>query len=104
MHIFPKSISAMASILLTAGTVMLASPGHAASTENAPRQIAVQLADLDLVSRAGHATAERRIRLAADRVCSTFDPAFPVDGTCRRRAVAGAMAEIAQGRPALASR
>lgn len=79
-----KSVAAVASLLLTAGVVAFAEP--ASADVAAPRTV-VQIADLNLASAAGKATADRRIQAAAAQVCGTDGSAMSPAGQCRADAI-----------------
>ena len=60
--------------LAAAAAALVASPALA---QNGPAQVSVSYADLDLSSRAGVRTLDRRIRSAVEQACgpiSSFDP------------------------------
>jgi UrcA family protein len=90
---------------LTAGLVAFANPANAAAPATDRLQRAVAIADLDLASPAGRATADRRIRAAADAVCEEGSPA--ATQRCFDRVVADAHQAMAERTPrpvALAAR
>ena len=63
--------------LLTLAAAAAAFVGSPALAQNGPAQVAVSYADLDLSSRAGVRTLDRRIRTAVEQACgpiSSFDP------------------------------
>ncbi len=72
----------------------------AAPAAAAPQQARVSLAGLDLTTEAGVAALDRRIRLAADRLCGTWQAASLLERrtarACRAEAIASAEAQRAR--------
>jgi UrcA family protein len=96
--LFSKTVVAIASIALSAGTMSLAVPAYAQVGEGDLPRAVVRIADLNLQSPAGQLTAERRIRRAVDRVCRTDVGHDLSSGECRRKASDAARRAIdAQG-------
>ena len=92
-----RTFAALAAVALTAGTLALSTPLHAADL--AEQRVAVSIADLDLASAGGVATLKKRVRAAARTVCgqaSAGDVAIRDSiEACRADAVAGARREMA---------
>ena len=63
---YTRTVSALAALALTAGTLALSTPVHAAPLEE---QVAVKTGDLDLSSARDVATLDRRVRAAAREIC-----------------------------------
>ena len=63
---YTRTVSAIAALALTAGTLALSTPVHAAPAEE---QVAVKTGDLDLSSAEGVARLDRRVRAAAREIC-----------------------------------
>lgn len=99
--IVASALRVTASLWLAGGLVAFADPALASAGLETPRQAQVVVADLNLASPAGHATAERRIRAAAASVCATEE--FTADTTCMDRAISGARQALdaRTSRPAL---
>ncbi len=110
---FTRTISALAAMALTAGTLALSTPVKAAPADD---QVSVRIGDLDLSSAEGAATLDRRVRAAARQICGWM-PASGLNmqrqvSECQESVVAGARQEIEialnssrpQQRIALASR
>ncbi len=64
---FKRTLSALAAVALTAGTVALVTPAHAAETEEVT--IVVPIDDLDLKNEKDVARLDRRVRKAARQIC-----------------------------------
>lgn len=92
-----RTFAALAALALTAGTLALSTPLHAADL--AEKRVAVSIADLDLSSAGGIAALEKRVRAAARAVCGRASPGDvvmrDVVDACRADAVAGARKEMA---------
>ena len=110
---FTRTISALAAMALTAGTLALSTPVKAAEADY---QVSVRIGDLDLSSASGAATLDRRVRAAARQICG-WVPVADLNmqrqvSDCQESVVAGARQEIEialnsprpQQRIALASR
>ncbi len=92
---FTRTISALAAVAFTAGTLALSTPVRAAPAED---QISVRIGDLDLSSASGAATLDRRIRAAARQICG-WVPASDLNmqrqvSNCQESVVTGAKQEI----------
>ena len=79
---YTRTVSALAALALTAGTLALSTPVHAAPIEE---QVEVKTSDLDLSSAKGVARLDRRVRAAAREICGTV----PVTDLNMQRQVAG---------------
>jgi UrcA family protein len=92
---FTRTLSALAALALTAGTLALSTPIHAAPADE---QVNVRIGDLDLSSAAGAAALDRRVRVAARQICG-WVPATNLNlqrqvSDCQDSVVAGARGEI----------
>jgi len=86
-----RSIAAFGAVVATFATVVAASPARAET-----RTVTVSYADVDLGSAAGNAALDRRIRVAAARVCGPMDLQFRAQvAACRRDAIAQAKTTLA---------
>jgi UrcA family protein len=83
-----RTLSAVAALALTAGTLALSTPVHAAEAEQAV--VAVAIGDLDLGRPGDVATLERRVRAAAREICG----AMPTRGLREQGEVAGCQAQV----------
>lgn len=79
-----RTVSALAALALTAGTLALSTPVHAAPAEE-QEQVKVKTGDLDLTSASGVARLDRRVRAAARQICGTV----PATDLNMQRQVAG---------------
>lgn len=92
---FTRTISALAALAFTVGTLALSTPVRAAPAED---QVSVRIGDLDLSSARGAATFDRRVRAAARQICGWI-PVVDLDmrsqvAECQESVVAGARQEI----------
>lgn len=86
---FGNTAVAIASAVAGWGVIAFADPANASLPERAPA-VVVSVADLNLDAPAGRATAARRIRTAADRVCRFDGDRIGPSGRCRAAAIADA--------------
>ena len=90
-----RTLSAVAALALTAGTLALSTPAHAASGEVG---VTVRYGDLDLGSAAGKARFDRRVRNAARAICgSTLRQPLNMQtqiAACQEEVIAGAQADL----------
>jgi UrcA family protein len=63
-----------------------------ASAQESPRQVSVQVADLDLTTTTGQAQANRRIEAAIRKVCDSVDQADLAQRAAARKCVVTARA------------
>jgi UrcA family protein len=88
-------LSAAGALALTAGTLALSTPAHAAPAEDS---VAVRIADLDMSNAADSARFDRRVQHAAREVCgwaSLQEPRIKAQSlACERDAVAGARSDL----------
>lgn len=92
---FTRTISALAAMAFTAGTLALSTPVRAAPAEE---QVSVWIGDLDLSSAHGAATFDRRVRSAARQICGSV-PVLDLNmreqvSDCQDSVVASARQEI----------
>lgn len=92
---FTRTISALAAMAFTAGTLALSTPVRAAPAEE---QVSVRVGDLDLSSAQGAATFDRRVRSAAREICGSV-PALDFNlrdqvSECQESVVTSARQEI----------
>jgi UrcA family protein len=91
-----RTLSALAAAALTAGTLALATPLHAAEAES--RSVAIAIDDLDLSRSKDVATLERRVRGAARAICG-WHPTAPLRerrdaDACEAQVLADARSDI----------
>lgn len=101
-----KTLSILAALSASLAATLASAPA-AAQAPAAPERVVVRYADLDLSSRAGIATLNRRVLTAVDETCGTLSDS-DVHGknlivACRHRSFAEASAQ-ARGAITLANR
>lgn len=86
-------------VAMLAAAAAVAAGTPAAATDTATRTVKVRYADLDLSTRAGRATLDRRIDAALEQVCGSLGPTVNneerVIATCRTEAAARIASRIA---------
>jgi UrcA family protein len=92
---FNRSLSALAAAALTAGTVALATPVHAAPAEDS---VTVSIGDLDMSNPSDQARFDRRVRGAARQICGS-QQLQPIQmarqvSSCQAEVVANAKADV----------
>jgi UrcA family protein len=103
---FNRSLSALAAMALTAGTVAFSSAPACAA--EADQEVTVALSDLDLSTSADQAKLDRRVKLAARQLCGDvpvldFRQASVVSA-CRNQAIENARADVQIARNAAGTR
>jgi UrcA family protein len=90
-----NTVSAVASVILTAGIVAFASPGAANAAVTAP-QVRLVFDPAAVTDAAGRALLERRIHSAASRVCDSGQShQWIAEAQCRDQAIAQADRDLA---------
>ena len=103
---FNRSLSALAAVALTAGTVAFSSaPANAAEADH---EVSVAIGDLDLSSRSDQAKLDRRVKLAARQLCGDASPVdfrqHAVVTACQTQAVENAHADVQLARSGTGTR